>query len=206
MSSETNNFEFDLVRFEHGEEQAVQAANLSFVEDALANTYLPPTFRLKAPTLEGVRNNWAARQRLLDALRGEHFLGNILNIHIAPLEEPAESLIESGLFHSRRNNLDELGTDVVGFIVNASLSSVLASDAGTIRRPVWIVRSANAQQISATHILWRRYIGDNTAANKVEELHADSVRRGTKLRTAAPSDGRRISAHRTLDDGHHKVS
>ena len=149
-------------------------ADLVLAENIIREEYLPAPDHIKTSALLDGERDWQAKERLIDAIRGK-FIGNLVDVSIAQLDDPYATLQPLGKHDARLSE-----ENVHGFIISAIASSTQARNAGTIERPVWIIRAS----MSAMPISWRRVVGREQGDNSLKELRDKASRSTSTLSTS----------------------
>jgi len=174
--------EFSPELFCSGKTQSIMSSlDLPGIETLLIFRFLPASGRLPEAAQENALLTWGTRPRLQDALRNG-FLGNMLDITIAELKDPASSLVEESRHNSTislsKSALKSLEYNTLGFHVSAQLSSSARRDAGTLERDVWIVRRFRTEyDLELGKPLWERHIGKETGTNRTASIKRYSADR-----------------------------
>lgn len=160
--------------FRTGMSVPLHIEELGHFENALT-MLLPADARFREKSLAEFDLNWATRMNLVDALRGKHFSGRVVDLSVKKIEDPLGMLLSCDQTRPRfPYNKQIEDTDLVGFMVNASLQSTRKKELGMLTTPVWIVRNI----YEAAHLsrrLWTRYIGQNQAENEIDLQFRQSV-------------------------------
>jgi hypothetical protein len=148
--------------------------DLSTIEDILVRELLPPTH----PRANRFEYLWEMRSPgLHDLLRGKDFSGRLLNLMITDIPNAYDELIEQNKIF-RRNDRDEGINSTLGFLATAQLSSTSLKKAGTLLKPVWLMRTLPSR-IPARGP-WDRFVGKDLEDNMIPELRRRSTQRAAR--------------------------